>query len=405
MRIAYITQAYPPILSGASLVAGQLADTMAARGHQVLVIAPSERGRRCLIQNRNLSVLRLRSYRNPLRAHQRFMLFPRGEVLQALYKFHPDVIHSHDPLQMGMLSLEYARQTHVPIATTVHQLPWFVSKNLPDVEEIRAHAEAALWEYAGWLLHQHASVITPSQTVSDMVMQMTGIQAQVISNGVDLSTFHPAISPQEAAAVRAKLGLPLSVPIILHVGQLHTAKRPDCVIRAFAEVIQQSDAYLLIVGDGPQKAELMDMCVKLGIADRTHFPGFISVQQGLAQIYRLSTLFVTASEIETQGIVLLEAVASGLPIAAVRATCIPEIVHQGKNGYLAEAGDIDGLCKAMLKILGSPALARAMGHQSHCLAQRHAIEKTMDAYEQLYLESLSCRTYTAPPIGAQAVAD
>src|SRR5688500_2074272 len=114
MRIAYITQAYPPILSGASLFAGQLAETMAGRGHQVLVIAPSDHGRRCLIQNRNLSVHRPRSYRNPLRTQQRFMLLPRREILQAMYRFQPDVIHSHDSLQMGMLGLEYARRENVP---------------------------------------------------------------------------------------------------------------------------------------------------------------------------------------------------------------------------------------------------------------------------------------------------
>ncbi len=89
----------------------------------------------------------------------------------------------------------------------------------------------------------------------------------------------------------------------------------------------------------------MKLCDSLGITDRVKFTGCISLQDGLPEIYRAASLFVSASEIETQGIVLLEAAASGLPIAAVHATCIPEIVHHGVNGYLAESGDLKRIGK------------------------------------------------------------
>ncbi len=105
----------------------------------------------------------------------------------------------------------------------------------------------------------------------------------------------------------------------------------------------------------------MKLCESLGIADRVKFTGCISMQDGLPEIYRLANLFVTASEIETQGIVLFEAAASGLPIAAVRATCIPEIVHHGVNGYLAESGDIHVLENNIRILLKDPLKARIMG--------------------------------------------
>jgi glycosyltransferase involved in cell wall biosynthesis len=108
---------------------------------------------------------------------------------------------------------------------------------------------------------------------------------------------------------------------------------------------------------------LMEQCQSLGIGMRSHFPGFISTQDGLAEVYRLGTFFATASEIETQGLVLLEAAASGLPIIAARATCVPEIVRHGLNGYLAEPGDVEGLGRAMARVLSSPAEANAMGRQ------------------------------------------
>ena len=109
MRIAYITQSYPPMVSGASIVAKNLAKNMAARGHKVLVIAASDRGRSYKIIDGNLNILRLRSYHNPLRVGQKFMLSPQGALLQALRDFQPDLIHTHDALQLGVICLLYKR--------------------------------------------------------------------------------------------------------------------------------------------------------------------------------------------------------------------------------------------------------------------------------------------------------
>jgi glycosyltransferase involved in cell wall biosynthesis len=109
----------------------------------------------------------------------------------------------------------------------------------------------------------------------------------------------------------------------------------------------------------------------------------------------LASLFATASEIETQGIVLLEAAASGLPIAAVNATCIPEIVRHGVNGYLVEPGDINGLSRAMLKILSMPSLAQSMGRRSRAFATEHDTRLMMDAYERLYQLAVFGRPHPA----------
>jgi len=101
MRIAYITQSYPPMVSGASFAVGHLAKGMAARGHRVLVITASERDKSYITLENNLTVLRLHSIHNPLRVGQRFLLYPRRAILRSLIKFRPDIIHTHEPLQMG----------------------------------------------------------------------------------------------------------------------------------------------------------------------------------------------------------------------------------------------------------------------------------------------------------------
>ena len=391
MRIAYLTQSYPPMVSGAAIVAKQLAESMVARGHQVLVIAASESGPAYLQQNGSLSILRLRSINNPLRVGQRFMLPSRRAVLQALRQFQPDLIHTHEPFQLGLTGTEYARNAHVPVVFSIHQLPWFVASYLPI--RLRERTESLLWNYAGWLLKRFSTLIAPTRTIADIVAARTGLRPRTISCGLDLNAFSASpLPPDRERILRHKLGLPANVPVILHVGRLDTDKRVDQVIRAGAKTMSATEAHLLIVGDGREKQRLIQLARELGIAGRVHFPGYITIEQGLPEVYRLARLFVTASEIETQGIVLLEAAASGLPIAAVRATCIPEIVHEGVNGFLAAPGDLDTLSRAMTDLIRDECLAQRMGNASRALAKTHNQRNTLHLHEELYRDVLATQT-------------
>jgi glycosyltransferase involved in cell wall biosynthesis len=148
--------------------------------------------------------------------------------------------------------------------------------------------------------------------------------------------------------------------------------------------MQHSDAHLLIVGDGRQKKHLMQLCNALKIEERVHFTGYVSIEQGLPELYRIACMFVTASEIETQGIVLLEAAASGLPLIAVHATCIAEIVYDGANGYMTEAGDVYAMCQSVIKILADPQKAASMGRVSRRLAEGHPNQATFNEHERMY---------------------
>lgn len=387
MRIAYLTQSYPPMVSGAAIVAKQLAESMAGRGHQILVIAASDRGAPYLTQSDNLFVLRLRSITNPLRVGQRFMLPARREVRQALQEFKPDLIHTHDPFQLSLAGLAYARLHSIPILLSIHQLPWFVASYVPNVDGLRDSVENLFWKYARWLLKKFPATLVPTQTIADIVAARTGIRPRAISCGLDLASFTPSpLSLDRERTLRHKLGLPANVPVILHVGRLDTDKRVDQVVRAAAKTMSATDAHLLLVGDGRERPALVRLARALGVGSRVHFPGFITVEQGLPDIYRLANIFVTASEIETQGIVLLEAAASGLPIAAVRATCIPEIVHHEENGFLSAPGDLDELSHSMTTLIQNETIAKQMGETSRCLAQPHDRRITLNANEDLYRE-------------------
>lgn len=384
MRIAYLTQSYPPMISGASIAAEQLAIGMSKHGHEVLVIAASDSGKPYLVRSKNLSVLRLSSIRNPMRVKQRLLIFPHRSMMQALRDFQPDIIHTHEPLQMGLVGLRHARKAGIPILLTAHQLPWFITSYLPDIPTLRSMVERMIWGYARWLTRKFTSVISPTKTITEIIEAKTGVQPATIHYGIDLNVFNPNSSAGEGIEIRTRYHIPDHAPIILHVGRLDVDKHAERVLLSAAEIVKRTKAHLLIVGDGSRKSALMVLSSGLGIESSTHFIGFISDKQELARIYRTANVFVTASEIETQGIVLLEAAACGLPIAAVNATCIPEVVHEGITGYMAESGNIPALSDAITKLLERSSNNKIMQTECCKMAEKYKVESSVERHETHY---------------------
>jgi glycosyltransferase involved in cell wall biosynthesis len=110
------------------------------------------------------------------------------------------------------------------------------------------------------------------------------------------------------------------------------------------------------------------------------------VEKGLPEIYRMADIFLTTSQIETQGLVLLEAAASGLPIIAVNATCIPEIVQDGVNGFLANPGDIDTFSTSIRMLLNHSELMHVMRREGLTLAATHDFSNSHSLHESVYLD-------------------
>lgn len=383
MRIAFLTQSYPPMISGAAIAVKQLANEMAKHGHHVLVIAASDRKQPYVSMEYNLSVIRLKSIRNPMRVGQRLLVYPRTSVLKALHEFKPDIIHGHEPL-LCWIGFEYARQMNVPTTLTMHMLPWFVTGYLPKPGVLQRLTEQTVWLYVRIFANNFTSIITTTKTASMTVSKTAGIRTETIPCGIDTRMFHPSLFRESEIAARGRLNLPPDVPILLHVGRLDPEKNVDRILQAAALTMRESNAHLLIVGDGREKTALMKLSQSLGIADRTHFSGYLTAREGLPDIYRIAALFVMASEVESQGLVLLEAAASGLPLVAVDATSIAEIVYNGVNGYLVHPGDLHALGTAMTNLLNDPEKARQMGRESRKLAKYYDIQSVQKMHEGLY---------------------
>lgn len=385
MKIAYLTQSYPPMISGAALVVQHLAQGMVARGHEVLVLAASDEGRGYTTETPWLRVVRLPALPNPSRANQHFIGWAYAHIYRELQAFNPDVIHLHDALTVGLAGLWVGKKLGVPTAFTTHQLPWFVSTYLPDWAGLREKTENILWQYCRWLNARTDQFIAPTLTIAKVIEARIGSHPVVISNGMDLERFTPQpLSPTERERLCARFGLDPARPVILHVGRLDADKQVNLVIQAATKAMHHTDSQLLVIGDGQQRARLVELAEWRGMEARCFFPGFVQPGDDLAAIYRLASVFVTASEIETQGLVLLEAMASGVPVVGVRATCVPELVQEGVNGYLVAPKDVDALAERMVEVLENPARAREMGLAGRQIAEQHARARSFDRHEALY---------------------
>jgi glycosyltransferase involved in cell wall biosynthesis len=283
----------------------------------------------------------------------------------------------------------------VPALLTIHQLPWFVAAYFPNAPGVRTAVEKGFWAYGDWLIRQYDRTIVPTRTIAQELRSHIDVQPMVISNGIDLTRFFPSRGRAgERVYLCDKYGLDPSNPILLHVGRLDTDKNVAAFIRAAAYALDQVEAQLLVVGDGCQRQVLEELCSDLGIRERTHFLGYINPEGDLPALYRLGTVFSTSSELETQGIVILEALASGVPVVAFRATCIPELVQDSINGFLVQPGDEETMGDRIAVLLSSPKRAVEMGRAGRELVKEHAIDNTFLKHEQLYQEVIRARRST-----------
>lgn len=370
MKIALTTDSFVEGQGGVSTAVAALVRHLRCRGHEVMVYTAADPSH----VDSGLDVVGLRALR--------YERFPGGRMpvapivlMQELADFRPDVIHNHSMSAMGIQALAAARLFGIPILGTCHVFLAGFLKYAPVSLEGIPFTEEIAWRYTSAFFNSFPLVTAPSEFMRRELMAH-GLRspAVAVSNGVDTDLF--ASLPNRQA----------NDPHItfLHVGRLGYEKRVDQVLRAFAMAAHQFPSTRLhIVGDGPEGPALRRLAVELGISDRVNFTGF-TPHADLSGVYQQADIFITASTIETQGLVVLEAMSCGLPIVGVDALALPELIHHEVNGLLAPPEDEQALSRAALRLLSATDLRREMGEASRRLALEHSLPVVVEAYEDLY---------------------
>lgn len=340
MNIAMFTNTYAPHVGGVARSVESFTRAYRARGHRVLVVAPEVDGR----PEQEYGVVRVPAVQHFNGSDFAMPLPIPGWLHSTLSEFAPDVVHAHHPFLLGDTALRAAAAWNVPVVFTHHTQYEKYTHYVPgDSALLRSFVRDVALGYA----QLADAVIAPSQSIASLLHEEgVSTRIQVIPTGFDPDQFHPG----PGGEMRDRLRIPRSAFVIGHLGRLAPEKNLAFLTRSVVRAMRRRrHLHFLVVGGGPSAGAIRAQLARAGLADRLHLPGTLSGPD-VAEAYRAMDVFAFASQSETQGMVLAEALACGVPLVAVDAPGVREVVQNGVNGVLLPREDERTFTQALLRV-------------------------------------------------------
>jgi glycosyltransferase involved in cell wall biosynthesis len=411
MKIVISTDVYYPMINGVAVFSKNLATGLKKRGHQVMVLAPSISGKFSVEKDPdyNFTVVRLKSTRMYLYPDQiekipndkkvlgikmpqllyknglHVSYNPYSDIRRVLEDFKPDIIHNQTSGPLALAIFRYAKKRNIPIVMTDHTYPDNLTQQVKLPKFAKKPINAAMNAYfMSFLRRSEYATLPTRQAITDLLPKnhhSFKVPVEALSNGIDLSHFTKGPASEE---IYKKYAIPKNVPIILYVGRIDPEKSLDILVNSFKKLIKEAPkAHLVMVGDGTAREKLEKMIKRKKLGSQTHFIGRV-IGDDLSQIYRTGTVFVITSKTETQSIVLMEAMASGLPAIAVNAGAVTELVKDGENGFIFEPDDTAGIASGINTIISNKELREKMSKNALKMITKHDINYTLSRFEKIY---------------------
>jgi 1,2-diacylglycerol 3-alpha-glucosyltransferase len=379
MKILIAADTYYPHVNGASYFSHRLAQYLQNKGHTVAVITAStklgnEYSKRDGINTYGVPSIPVGAYHN---FRNSLPFFAGIGAIRALKEFKPDVVHAQMHFLISRAVLREAKKRGIPTMATNHFMPENLVHYLPLPAFGRRLISNILWWDCTRVLRNAILITAPTKTAADMMNQH--LHAIPVSNGIDLVRFN---NKNNGDYLRERYKIP-NKGTFLFVGRLDKEKKVDDILRAFKMTLQKTDGHLVVAGSGMERQNLESLMRELQLENNVTFTGFVP-DTDLPNLYCIANVFVIAGIAELQSIVTMEAMASGLPIIGVRAVALPELIHDGENGFLFEDGDTKTLSDKMGLLLSDEALRKRMGAKSLEIISKHDIHKIISEFEALY---------------------
>ena len=379
MRIAFVSDTFLPEFNGIVTATVRHTAGLAARGHEMRMYCP--RYREACDAPSGVEVHRYPSFSWPGNPDTRVSLVWPPALASHIAAYAPDVIHVQTPLALGVSGLCAARRLGIPSVQTYHSwVPGFMAYIRPG--RVLGLARGPIRPRESWFSRTFVRtvygwndlVLAPSRTLVDELRDL-GVRApcRAQTNGIDLDEFVPKSTYEPTRTV-------------LVAGRLGYEKHAEEVIEAFAIFVRTHPGWRLrVLGEGPAAPYLHALVERKGLSELVTFRGFIDRADLLAE-YANADIFATASDIETQGLVVLEAMASGTPVVGVRALAVPEMARDGVHGIIVEPHDAPAMARALSTLADDDALRERLGRQAVGGAAEHALPRALDSLEHVYGE-------------------
>lgn len=382
MKICMMTNTYLPHVGGVAKSVQTFAEDFRRRRHQTLIVAPEFPGHESVPPDIEKHVIRLPAIQK-FNGSDFSVALPLGTLLSSrLEQFEPQIIHSHHPFLVGDTALRYSVEKNAPIVFTHHTLYEQYTHYVPlDSPGLKKFVIELTTEYANLC----DAVIAPSQSIAE-VLRDRGVETpiEVIPTGIDLKAF----ARGRGERFRKRHGLPARSFVVGHVGRLAPEKNLEYLGRAVGAFLETcKTAFFLVVGEGPSRKHLRQIFKRRDLADRLILPGRMTGQD-LLDAYAAMDVFAFASFSETQGMVLAEAMAAGLPVVALNASGVREVLRDSENGFMLDADAPEKVFADSLKrIRRNTRLLRQMRKGARKTAKEFSREtsarKALDLYRRV----------------------
>ncbi|HEY3013386.1 MAG TPA: glycosyltransferase family 1 protein [Gemmatimonadales bacterium] len=382
MRVLFCTDTYPPQVNGVSIVTALSVDGLSRLGWECAVAAPwypaathaawSESGQG---DGKPADLVSLPSIPLPGYSEVRLALPSPSPVHRLVERFRPDLLHCATEFSVGRMGQLAAARAKLPVVSSYHT-------------DFARYADAygkswlrgTVSSYLSRFHRRSRRVYTPSTVSREDLLRLDVSDVEVWGRGVDGELFHPSRRTVEG---RAALGLGDRFTF-LYVGRLAPEKRAEQIVDAFrlaSDMLPPDSIRLIMAGTGPREAELRAVAPP-GVT----FLGFLERRTRLPALYANCDAFVFASVTETLGLVVLEAMASGLPVIAAPAGGVRDHLRDGQNGLAYPAGSAEAMAHAMVKLAGDCGLARHLSRGARCSAEELTWEREMERLDRSYRE-------------------
>lgn len=367
MRVALFTETFLPKLDGIVRVVCLLIDHLQSKGIEVMVIAP-RLGDGSVTDYNGSPVITVPGVTFPLYPELRLGP-PTFDVFRKLEVFNPDIAHFIHPVMIGIPGMMMSKWLGIPTLASFHLDLARMAEHF-NVGFVRGVTDSVTRTVFNWADY----TLAPSKLIQREMLALGVREVGLWKRGVDAVKFNPRFQ-SEAMRWQLSDGHPEET-LMLYVGRLSNEKQVD-QLKAVLERVPHTR--LAIVGDGPERANLEAHFA----GTKTKFMGYLKGEQ-LSQAYASADMFVFPSALETFGLVVVEAMAAGLPVVASRVGGIPDVVEEGVTGYTFEVSDIEGLVEGVRQVASSRQRIEQMGRSARAYAETQTWDYMMDEVIEHY---------------------
>ena len=368
-------------VGGSGIVATELAKVLARRGHEVRLLSSDPPVRLGDFQA-GLAFHAVQTPGYPLFREPQYLLSLTSKIVEVARQCHLDIVHAHYAIPHATAAYLAGRilgasgDRRVPrIITTLHGT---------DVTLIGS--DASYVEAAAFSIDQSDGVTAVSESLRDDTYRHLPVRAdiRVIPNFLDCQKHRRTLDERLLARYR---GADPATKLVIHVSNFRPVKRVDAVIDIFRRIRDRMPARLLLVGDGPDLSAACRRARAQGLADHIEPLG---EQELVVPLLSIADLFLLPSSQESFGVAALEAMACEVPVVASRVGGLPEVIEDGKTGFLHEPDDIEGMAASAVHLLSDPALHRRVARDAlRVVHERFCAEEIVPRYEAFYQEVLA----------------